>query len=41
MIQKKICSLGSFSIGKASFVERFVESIFDEKYLTTMGVKID
>lgn len=41
MIQKKICLLGSFSVGKTSLIKRFVESIFDEKYLTTMGVKID
>lgn len=41
MIQKKICMLGSFSVGKTSLVRRFVKSIFDEKYLTTIGVKID
>ncbi len=41
MIQKKICLLGSFSVGKTSLIKRFVESIFSEKYLTTMGVKID
>ena len=41
MLQKKICMLGSFSVGKTSLVARFVESIFSEKYLTTVGVKID
>lgn len=41
MIQKKICLLGSFSVGKTSLIRRFVSSIFDEKYLTTVGVKID
>ncbi len=41
MLQKKICMLGSFSVGKTSLVKRFVESIFSEKYLTTVGVKID
>jgi len=41
MIQKKICLLGAFSVGKTSLIKRFVESIFDEKYLTTLGVKID
>jgi small GTP-binding protein len=41
MIQKKICMLGSFAVGKTSLVRRFVESIFSEKYLTTVGVKID
>jgi len=41
MIQKKICMLGSFAVGKTSLVRRFVESIFSETYLTTVGVKID
>ncbi|MGH9776045.1 MAG: Rab family GTPase [Candidatus Acidiferrales bacterium] len=41
MIQKKICMLGSFSVGKTSLVRRFVESVFSDKYLTTVGVKID
>jgi small GTP-binding protein len=41
MLQKKICMLGSFSVGKTSLVKRFVESIFSEKYLTTVGVKIN
>ena len=41
MLQKKICLLGSFSVGKTSLVKRFVESLFSEKYLTTVGVKID
>jgi small GTP-binding protein len=40
-LQKKICMLGGFSVGKTSLVKRFVESIFSETYLTTVGVKID
>src|ERR1700741_4519841 len=39
--QKKICMLGGFSVGKTSLVKRFVESVFSESYLTTVGVKID
>ena len=41
MLQKKVCMLGSFSVGKTSLVRRFVESIFDETYHTTIGVKVD
>jgi small GTP-binding protein len=41
MIQKKICMLGSFAVGKTSLVRRFVESIFSDTYQTTVGVKID
>ena len=41
MIQKKICLLGSFGVGKTSLVARFVQGIFSGKYLSTVGVKID
>jgi small GTP-binding protein len=41
MIQKKICMLGGFAVGKTSLVSRFVRSIFADKYLTTVGVKVD
>jgi small GTP-binding protein len=41
VIQKKIALLGAPGVGKTSLVRRFVESIFDEKYLTTIGVKVD
>jgi small GTP-binding protein len=40
-VQKKICMLGGFSVGKTSLVKRYVESVFSETYLTTVGVKID
>jgi GTPase SAR1 family protein len=40
LIKKKICLLGSFAVGKTSLVERFVYNRFDEKYLTTIGVKV-
>ena len=40
-IQKKICMLGSFGVGKTSLVARFVQGIFSPKYLSTVGVKID
>ena len=41
MIQKKICMLGSFSVGKTSLVRRYVTSLFSDKYHTTVGVKVD
>lgn len=41
MLQKKICILGAFAVGKTSLVARFVKSIFSEQYQTTVGVKID
>jgi small GTP-binding protein len=39
-VKKKICLLGSFAVGKTSLVDRFVYNRFEEKYLTTVGVKI-
>ena len=41
MLQKKVCVLGAFGVGKTTLVRRFVESIFSDAYLTTVGVKID
>lgn len=41
MIQKKICMLGTFAVGKTSLVRQFVESIYADKYHTTVGVKVD
>ena len=40
MTVKKICMVGSFSVGKTSLVARCVHSIFSDQYLTTVGVKI-
>lgn len=39
-IQKKICLLGDFAVGKTSLVRRFVEGRFDDRYLSTIGVKV-
>ena len=41
MIQKKVALLGASGVGKTSLVRRFVESLFDDHYLTTIGVKVD
>ncbi len=39
-VQKKICMLGDFAVGKTSLVRRFVEGRFDDRYLSTIGVKV-
>ena len=33
--------IGDFAVGKTSLVSRFIHNVFSEKYLTTLGVKID
>lgn len=37
----KVCMLGDFGVGKTSLVSRYVRSTFSDKYLTTVGVKVD
>lgn len=39
-LQKKVCLLGDFAVGKTSLVRRYVEDRFDERYMSTIGVKI-
>lgn len=39
-VQKKVCLLGDFAVGKTSLIRRYVEDRFDDKYLSTIGVKI-
>jgi len=41
MIKKKVCMIGSFAVGKTSLVQRYVHSIFSDRYHTTVGVKIE
>lgn len=41
MIKKKICMVGAFAVGKTCLVQQYVSSLFSQKYLTTVGVKID
>jgi small GTP-binding protein len=41
VIQKKVALLGAPGVGKTSLVRQFVLSLFDDQYLTTIGVKVD
>jgi small GTP-binding protein len=41
MIRLKICLLGATAVGKTSLARRFVQGVFQDRYLTTVGVRID
>lgn len=41
MLKRKICMVGDFAVGKTSLTQKFVNNVFSDKYLTTIGVKID
>ncbi len=41
MISKKVILTGSFGVGKSSLFNRFIYEQFDDKYLTTIGVKVN
>ena len=41
VINKKVCMIGDFSVGKTSLASRFTNNIFSDKYLSTVGVKVD
>lgn len=40
-LPRKICLVGASAVGKTSLVSRFVHGVFSERYLTTIGVKVD
>ena len=41
MTSKKIILTGNFSVGKTSLFNRFINDQFDDKYITTIGVKVN
>jgi small GTP-binding protein len=40
VISKKVCLLGDFAVGKTSLVRRFVYDLFDDRYISTIGVRV-
>lgn len=39
-LSKKVCLIGDFAVGKTSLVRRYVHDLFDDRYLSTIGVKV-
>jgi small GTP-binding protein len=40
VLNKKVCLLGDFAVGKTSLLRRFIYDRFDDKYISTIGVKV-
>ena len=36
----KICLIGGFAVGKSSLARRFASSVFDDTYVSTVGVRV-
>jgi len=41
MLSRKVILTGSFGVGKTSLFSRFIHNTFSDKYITTIGVKVD
>jgi small GTP-binding protein len=39
-VSRKVCLLGDFAVGKTSLVRRYIYNLFDDRYLSTIGVKV-
>jgi small GTP-binding protein len=40
-MKKKVCMLGAFAAGKTSLVQQFAHGLFSERYLSTVGVRVE
>jgi len=41
MLSRKVILTGSFGVGKTSLFSRFIHDAFSDRYITTIGVKVD
>lgn len=41
MLKKKLCMLGSFGVGKTSLIRKYVHNVYSDRYVSTVGVKVD
>jgi len=41
MLSRKVILTGSFGVGKTSLFSRFIHNSFSDRYITTIGVKVD
>ncbi len=39
-MKTKVCLVGEAAVGKTSLIRRFVQDVFDDSYITTLGAKV-
>jgi GTPase SAR1 family protein len=39
-VKVKVCLVGSGGVGKTSLIRRYVNDMFDDKYIATIGTKV-
>ncbi len=39
-MKTKVCLVGEAAVGKSSMIRRFVQDVFDDSYITTLGAKV-
>ncbi len=39
-MKTKVCLVGEAAVGKTSLIRRFVQDVFDDAYITTLGAKV-
>ena len=39
-LKSKVCLVGEVAVGKTSLINRYVQNMFDDRYIMTMGTKV-
>ncbi len=39
-VKAKVCLVGDVAVGKTSLIKRFVQDMFDDRYIATVGTKV-
>lgn len=39
-VKVKVCLVGEMAVGKSSLIRRYVQQVYDDKYLSTLGVNV-
>ncbi len=39
-LKSKVCLVGEVAVGKTSLIRRYVQNMFDDRYIMTIGTKV-